>query len=687
MAEDAPSARLWGMLVCHCVAPRTAGPAVRTVAGQIARVVSLLLRSLADAQQHVERLARNAMLRAVVDRLAGTYASHRGVAPAEADLLRLVGATAALVTQSGRTLRFGQEPSLAVGERILASLRARAAGDVLAVDNLGGQFPELAPHARECSGALLAPYGPLGEDAVVWFRPEFSRTITWGGNPDEPATVDPLDGQLHPRTSFAAWLETVKGRSAPWTDVDKATARDLCRLVDAAMAERNRTELARLRHYDPLTNLPNRVLLEERLNALAARPGAAFALLFLDLDGFKAVNDTLGHQAGDALLIEVARRLSVIAGESNLAARLGGDEFVVLGPDLDRGGASAMGERIRQSIKQPIEVGDRPCHVSSSIGIAVAQESGSLDLVRAADMAMYAAKRGGGNRVVLFELALFERAALHFELEHDMRHALRADDQFALLYQPIFVVAGGAKRLGGFEALVRWRHPRHGWMSPAAFIPMAEKSGLIQPLGDWVLATGLRQGRTLRLSHPRADLTININVSALQLARPGYCESVAHALQVADFPAAALCLEVTESMLTDATGSMVLADLRGLGVSVAIDDFGIGFSSLSYLRRLPVDKVKLDRSFLEDIEGDTRGVGFVNAVIALAHAAGKPVVFEGIETRAQSDIAIATGADMLQGYMFAPPLSMRAAEDLTAQYRDLDRQAAEGSARQTDDGH
>ncbi len=287
-------------------------------------------------------------------------------------------------------------------------------------------------------------------------------------------------------------------------------------------------------------------------------------------------------------------------------------------------------------------------------------------------MAMYPAKQSGGNRELIFEPALFDHAIMQFELEQDMREALSRGDQFSLLYQPLFRMVDGTRLLEGFEALVRWRHPRQGWMSPALFIPLAEKSGLILPLGDWVLATALRQGLVFRRTHPNANLIMNVNISALQLPQPDFVAGVVGALEAEGFPPAALCLEVTESMLTDSSAAAVLTEVRDYGCKVAIDDFGVGYSSLSYLRRLPVDIVKLDRSFMDDVEGDPRGEGFVGAVIALAHAAGKPVVFEGIETQAQVEIATSAGADVMQGFFFAPPLSASSAEALAAQHSQLD---------------
>jgi diguanylate cyclase (GGDEF)-like protein len=460
-----------------------------------------------------------------------------------------------------------------------------------------------------------------------------------------------------------AYKETVKGHSAPWSPVDLALARELRISVANEVAQRTKEELARLRHYDSLTGLPNRGLLLERLAEVEHDAGTA--LLFLDLDRFKAVNDTWGHAAGDELLIEVARRLLASVGPENLVARLGGDEFVVLCRGLDRVALTEISERIRIAIEMPFEIGGHSCHVSASIGIAVADQLGG-DLLRAADLAMYATKQCGGNRSMVYEPSLHDRAARLFEMDRELREALSGDDQLVLVYQPLFSIAGGTRKLAGFEALLRWRHPRLGWMAPNLFIPLAEKSGLILPLGDWVLATALHQGRMLQQRRLSTDLRLAVNISASQLAQPNFCSSLAGMLQAEGLSPTALCLEVTESMLTDVAASYVLADIRKLGVHVAVDDFGIGYSSLSYLRRLPVDTVKLDRSFLEDVEGDAHAVGFIRAVIMLAHSAGMLVVMEGIETQAHFEVAVAAGADVVQGFLFATPLSADGAAELIA---------------------
>ena len=662
--------RLWGMFVCHHRTPRVVDPGLRASFSLVAQVVSLLLRSLAEAEAHAERETRNAHLATVVDRLAKPQLLQADLAAVEGTLLRMVVATGAFIRIGATGLCLGRTPPLHRAERAMDILLPGAGGMVRAVDDMGRRHPELADCIADGSGALLLPLGRNKDDAILWFRPERARTVRWGGNPDEHVLKNPLTGQLSPRVSFAEWRQTVRGRSTPWTEADRTIAQALHAAVETAIAERTKAELDRLRYYDPLTGLPNRSLLQERLQTVTA--DAKAALLFLDIDRFKAVNDTMGHAAGDTLLIEVARRLRLTAGPDHLAARLGGDEFVVLFEGLDRSAVARLGEAIRLAVEAPFHIDGRPCYVSASIGIAIADQTNGLDLVRAADMAMYSAKQSGGNRELVFEPALFDHAIMQFELEQDMREALSRGDQFVLLYQPLFKVVDGTRLLEGFEALVRWRHPRQGWMSPALFIPLAEKSGLILPLGDWVLATALRQGLAFRKTHPNADLVINVNISALQLPQPDFVANVVGALQAEGFPPPALCLEVTESMLTDASAAAVLSEVRKHGIKVAIDDFGVGYSSLSYLRRLPVDIVKLDRSFMDDVVGDPRGEGFVGAVIALAHAAGKPVVFEGIETQAQVDIAAAAGADVMQGFFFAPPLSASSAEALAAQHSQLD---------------
>jgi diguanylate cyclase (GGDEF)-like protein len=667
---------LWGMLVCHHATPRTAAPDLRAVADMIGEVVSLMLSSLGEAEVYARRFDREATLRALADRLAAPVPLPEALAAAEAELLDLVAATGAVVRFSGTVFRIGRTPPLSDAERALMVLQAQAGGEVLAIEDLGLRYPELTACTKAGSGALLLPLTPASDDAILWFRPELSRTVTWGGNPAAHAAANPISGVISPRKSFAAWRERVRGRSAPWGDADVAIARDLRNLVAVAVAERAKAELALLRHYDSLTGLPNRSLLQDRLADVQRTPGIAVALLFLDLDRFKAVNDTMGHAAGDVLLVEVAERLRAAVGPENLAARLGGDEFVVMCRGLDQDALAELGERVRQAIEAPFEVFGRSCNISVSIGIAVADRSGGLDLIQAADMAMYEAKKSGGNQGMMFERSLFDRTAAQFELDHDLREALTHNDQFVLQYQPLFDITGGTKRLAGFEALVRWHHPRRGWMAPDLFIPQAEKSRLSVALGTWVLAEAVRQGQKFLQACPDAKMQLAVNVSAVQFAEPGFCSGLAAMLRAERFPPAALCLEVTESTLADAAVSVVLADVRRLGVRVAIDDFGTGYSSLSSLRQLSADMIKLDRSFIEVDAGDPV---FIRAVIELAHAVGLPVVQEGIETQVQFENALATGADMVQGFLFGVPLFADAAAELVVAAETTSSLSADGS--------
>jgi diguanylate cyclase (GGDEF)-like protein len=676
--ESAPEGRkLWGMLVCHNGRPLVAGPELRSVADMIGQVVSLLLGSLGEAEAYAQRLKSQATLRALVDRLAEPVPLAKVFAAAEAELLDLMDAGGVVVHISGAHFSLGRTPAPATVAGTLAVLLPVAAGAVLSVDDLGLRYPELDSCTAEGSGALLLPFAPDADDAILWFRPELSRTIAWGGNPAEHVTSDPATGRLSPRRSFDAWKETVRGRSAPWTECDLALAKEFRHAIEAAVAQRIKAELARLRYYDSLTGLPNRSLLQDKLKQAESEPEVSAALLFLDLDGFKAVNDTMGHATGDALLAEVARRLLAVAGPEAMPTRLGGDEFVVLCRQLDTDAVARLAERIRQAIAAPFGIAGRSVHISASIGIAVDDQSGKLGLVRAADMAMYAAKRGGGNRSVIYEPSQFDHATWQFDLEHDMREALSRGEQFALLYQPLFHIAAGRRCLTGVEALVRWRHPRHGWLSPEQFIPLAEKSGLMLPLGDWILTAAMRQGRMLRQTRPDLALRMAVSVSSSQLLHDGFCSGLCGILEAEGLPPAAVCLEVTDSTLTGAAATSILSALRRLGVQVALDKFGIGTSSLATFRRLPVDLIRLDRSFLEDADTDPgrygpSGDGFVGAVVALAHAAGMQVVFEGVDTEAQLEIALAAGADVVQGFFFAPPLSASAAEDFVAQHRQLD---------------
>ncbi|AXQ96218.1 EAL domain-containing protein (plasmid) [Cereibacter azotoformans] len=661
--------RLWGMLVCHNMTPRTAGPERRAAAGMIGQVVSLLLSRLGEVENAAEKLARQATLSTLVDRLSIGDTLAAAITAADPLLLDLVGASGAVVRLEGQELHFGRIPPADAVRRALEILGSTRPPEILAIDDVTLRHPELPELAAAGSGLLLLPLPSGDGDLIAWFRPEHVQTITWGGNPAEHGTWNPQTRRMSPRASFDAWKETVTGRSLPWTSIELACAHDLGEAITAEMAQRTRAALARLRHYDPLTGLANRSFLQECLANATLAGGPDVALLFIDLDRFKAVNDSMGHGVGDGLLIEVAHSLVASVRPEDLVVRLGGDEFVVLCHGLDRAAVMGLAERLRQVLERPFEVTGRKCHISASIGIAMSDSIGELDLVRAADIAMYAAKKNGGNRGELFRPSLYEETTQLVELDNDLRNALE-NGQFHLAYQPIFALAPGTERLVGFEALLRWEHPHYGSLQPGVFIPMAEKLGHIHVLGDWALRNALRQVQAFRSAGPELDLKINVNVSPLQLAKPGFAARLTDMLgQMPDLPSHALCLEITETCLSDEAVSEALGAIRALGVQVAIDDFGTGFSSLACLRRLPADIVKLDRAFLKNSSAEPQDDRFFAAVNSLIHAVDLKVVQEGVETPAQIDFIRATGADFAQGFHLARPLSIPAALDLISASR------------------
>lgn len=436
-----------------------------------------------------------------------------------------------------------------------------------------------------------------------------------------------------------------------------------------ALARANRelrlaqTRLAHLAEHDALTGLPGRTLLERRLGAALAG-GRPLAVLFVDLDRFKSINDTLGHQQGDALLCETARRLSEALAPGQLLARLGGDEFIVLAEGLDEEAAEALAGRVHTALVAPFVSGRRRLHVTASVGLALAPRDGQevAELLRRADTAMYRVKQSGRNGVLSFSPAMAAELESRVQLEQDLHGAL-ARGELHLHYQPQWQLGQGQPGLRGVEALLRWQHPRLGRISPSRFIPLAEESGLIVGIGNWVL----RQATGQAAQWHRAgldSLNVAVNVSPIQFARPDFVAEVEAALQESGLPPQALELEVTESAVMRDTAETTrhLERLHQLGVRVAIDDFGTGHASLGLLRRLKVNTLKVDRSFVQDLTNRQDARPLIEAILALARGLGLSVVAEGAETEAQLAALRELGCAEVQGYLLAHPLS---AEDLT----------------------
>ncbi|MBV8719657.1 MAG: EAL domain-containing protein, partial [Chloroflexi bacterium] len=425
--------------------------------------------------------------------------------------------------------------------------------------------------------------------------------------------------------------------------------------------------------HDPLTNLANRSLLVNRAqHALSslARSGGSVALLLLDVDGFKTVNDSLGHPAGDRVLVEVASRLNACLRESDTASRLGGDEFAILLEDSaaraeTQRTAEAIAQRVLDQLETPILLPSTEVFVSASIGIAVASGPEDVDeLLSRADVAMYAAKRGGKARYSVFEPNLRADVVRKLELETDLRRAVDAG-QFALHYQPI--VDLGTRSPVAFEALARWNHPRRGWVQPDQFIGLAEESGLIVPVGRWVLDEACQQLARWQLIHSgHSNLRVNVNVAARQLREASFVEDVEAALAQARLSPDALVLEVTETAFLHRSEDVLrrLDALRALGVHLALDDFGTGYSSLAYLRDLPFDSVKTDKSFVDGVEHRPSQAALIRAIVSLGAALELAIVAEGVETAAQATLLAHLGCDMAQGFLFARPAEARLAEGI-----------------------
>jgi diguanylate cyclase (GGDEF)-like protein/PAS domain S-box-containing protein len=413
-------------------------------------------------------------------------------------------------------------------------------------------------------------------------------------------------------------------------------------------------ELRHAAFHDPLTGLANRALLRDRLDALA--PDADAWLLLADLDGFKSVNDTYGHEVGDGVLLEVARRLSRSCRSTDLLVRLGGDEFVALVTG-GRDRAIALAERFVAILAEPVELADREIVLGCSIGIASPAEDGGDSALRDADIAMYVAKSRGKGRWQLFEPALRETVLDRATLIVDLRRAV-ARRELYLRYHPVIDVH--SRTVVAYEALLRWTHPVRGELSPLLFIPLAEESGRIHEIGDWVLLEACTQLRVLQqeLGSAADDLTVSVNLSAVQLHAPGLVERVASILATTQLEPRGLVLELTESVLIDDVEDAVgvLTKLRALGVRLALDDFGAGYSSLRYLKRMPFDFVKLDKGLLDGVDRDPAALALMDAVLSLLNRLGLRTCAEGIETSEQLAIVESLGCELGQGFLVAKPM-------------------------------
>ncbi len=456
-------------------------------------------------------------------------------------------------------------------------------------------------------------------------------------------------------------------------DADGRVMNYVATLMDITASKASEEEIKNLAFFDPLTRLPNRRLLQDRLQqalASCSRTGKSGAILFIDLDNFKNLNDTLGHDVGDLLLEQVAKRLTTCVREGDTVARLGGDEFVVMLEDLGENILEAadqtesVGGKIIATLNETYQLGVHAYDNSPSIGATLFNNNHqSIDeLLKQADIAMYQAKKAGRNTMRFFDPRMQQSLSARLALELELRKAIEKH-QFLLYYQ---IQVDATHRPLGAEALIRWMHPEHGLMTPATFIPMAEETGLIIPIGWWVLETACAQLKTWEKEPLTRDLVLSINVSARQFHQPDFADQVQAAVEHYKINPSRLKLELTESILLENIDITIstMTTLREIGVGFSLDDFGTGYSSLQYLKRLPLDQLKIDQSFMRDITTDNNDVAIVNTIIAMAQNMRLAVIAEGVETEEQRRLLLDGGCNQFQGYLFSKPIPIDQFEEL-----------------------
>ncbi|MGJ7441952.1 EAL domain-containing protein [Aquipuribacter sp. MA13-6] len=657
---------LWGMIVCHHGSPKQLGAQLQVACRLLGQLFSLHVVAEDDREDAALRTRLAECRLQLVARMATGENPATALVDGEPSPLDLASADGVLAHIGGRSAATGSVPSPTVLDAIVAFVRGQPDTMAWVSDDALSFLPVQAGRAPEASGVLAVPLSPGWGDYVVWFRGEHRHTITWGGRPGEAERDAPMAvpgapelTALGPRQSFAAWADEVRGRSRPWLRAEIDAVHSLADAVPELLLARARDQLAHLALHDPLTGLPNRGLLMDRLaQCLAHPPGGNrhIALLFVDLDRFKLVNDSLGHVGGDTVLLQAAERLRGTTRSEDTVARLGGDEFVVLCEGVTAGQAHQLADRVVAAFQHPFRLDDHAVTVTASVGVAVARaESGTTpaELLRDADTAMYRVKNDGRNAAASFTAEMRALSLRRIEVETGLRPALERGE-LVLHYQPIQDASGS---LRGFEALCRWPLTGRGMIPPSEFIPVAELTGLIAPLTEWALDVGLAALARWRRLAPADDLGLSLNVAPVQVGDARLETAVGDALHRHGIPPGALTLEITEGAVlgSDLVTRGFVSRMRERGVRLSIDDFGTGFSSLAYLTQLDIHELKIDRAFVAGLPG--RGDATVIAsVVGLAHQLGMSTVAEGVETDGQLAAVRRLGCDKVQGYLLGRPM-------------------------------
>jgi diguanylate cyclase (GGDEF)-like protein len=664
--------QLWGLIACHHYLPRVTPHQVRDtlrrVCELVAGVSAMRIETLAQLAAAHETVAMDQLMvrahrallededtKAVLDRLLP-------------DLLSAFQASALCVRIGDLVYVGGRKGSTASDAEIASEvaglygvtsthIHAQIRTDLLT----GGDTALLT--LPEAAGILAVRQASDRLEICAFTRPEVTREVAWAGAPRKRAAPD-AEGRvrLEPRRSFELWRETIAGTSRAWAAAEVAACERLLRILsDTCKRHLHKSledELRFRAHHDHLTGLVNRRSMEESLDERLGASRYNSAVMLIDLDHFKMINDTHGHAAGDQLLRDLALRLSAVIRPADVLARVGGDEFLLLAemPAPDNAVAVAIAARLHGAVVRPFVVDGRPVRLGLSVGISIPPDHGvnATDLMRRADLALYRAKKLGRSGTVIFDPQLEEGLLGTYELERDLEEAL-AKGQFSLVYQPEVNLRTG--RVVGLEALARWTHPTRGPIAPSVFIPIAERSDLITQIGQWVVRTVISAQAQWRLEG-RESPPVAVNVSMTEVTSGKLVDTIGHLLSEFQMPPECLTVELTESVIMrDPRVAMhVLNGLKQLGISTALDDFGTGYSSLSYLRHLPLACLKVDQSFTADLTLDAHSRSLTQAIIRMAEALKMTTIAEGVETRGQLEWLGEHACSVGQGYFFSRPV-------------------------------
>jgi diguanylate cyclase (GGDEF)-like protein len=664
--------KLWGLIACHHHQPRTPPYQIREGMRQVCELLAEIANMRIEALSHLDAVRQRLTLDLLLNQFHQALIQDGDIPSVlEKWLPELLSAFNAnnLGVQIG-TLAYvgGTGKRQGATHQILDEVATRLdiqhlSPDGLMVDDLLTSKTRSLEFLPEAAGLLLAQRHV--EDNIFCFvtRPEMVQQVRWGGEPVKDLVSLP-DGQvrLEPRRSFAEWQQLVRGHSEPWQKMDADALQNLLRIlseVDKLQANRKMQETLHWRaHHDHLTGLYNRRAMEDEVSRRLEDGQYNTALMLLDLDHFKKINDTYGHEIGDQVLQQLSLRLKAVMREFDLLARLGGDEFMVLlqVPHPTPVTALTFAERLHQAVAAPFAINGQHFRLGISVGIAIPPNHGRTvsELLRHADLALYQAKSLGRSRSVVFELSMAENQLDYYMLERDLNEAVD-QDQLSLVFQPKVDLI--SRKVVGLEALVRWNHPTRGENSPSVFIPIAEHSDQIIRIDRWVMRSAIAEQARWR-THGLTKLPIAINLSIADILSPNLVRYLTGLLKEYQVPPDALEIEVTESCFMHQLGQTqsVLRALNENGISTTLDDFGTGFSSLSYLRQLPLQCLKIDQSFTRSMLEDTNAEKLTQAIVAMGNALKMSIVAEGVETRDQMNWLLAHGCHIGQGYFFSPPV-------------------------------